>query len=429
MKKGYEKYKDSGVNWIDEIPNSWAVRKLKHIANITGGSTPESENTKYWDGDIPWVTPVDLSSVTNHLILDTKRKITKEGLDSCGTTLVPKDSIILSTRAPIGSIAVAGVELCTNQGCKAITTKVGNPFFYYYQLLIWKEVLESFGAGATFKELPSSELKDFWITEPSFEEQEVIVNYLDRKTSQIDHLISEKEKLITLLQEKRQAVINEAVTRGLNKNVKLKDSGIEWLGKIPAHWEVKKLKYSVDLINEEIESSEFRIAVENIEGGSGKIVLGESKDNAEYEGALRKFQKGDVLFNKLRPYLNKVYIADRDGGYYGELLNFRPKRELTSDFLFYRLLSNAFIDVVNSSTYGTKMPRASWEDFISHLGIAIPPTTEEQNSIADFLNKNFNRTNETISAIRNTIEKLHEYRQSLISEMVTGKVDVREENL
>ncbi len=435
MKKGYEKYKDSGVNWIDEIPNSWAVRKLKHIANITGGSTPESETTKYWDGDIPWVTPVDLSSVTNHLILDTKRKITKEGLDSCGTTLVPKDSIILSTRAPIGSIAVAGVELCTNQGCKAITTKVGNPFFYYYQLLIWKEVLESFGAGATFKELPSSELKDFWITEPSFEEQEVIVNYLDRKTSQIAQLIAQKEKLIELLQEKRQAVINEAVTRGLNQNVKLKDSGIEWLGKIPAHWEVKKLKYLASgVLTGKTPNTDRTDYFEPEEVDwftpsdfNDQLVLENSRrkisSKAIKENAVLLFRKDSVLLIGIGATLGKIGILKYDASC-NQQINAITFNELINPLFGLYYLSRIREQMQSASTASTLaiLNQSGTKD----LMITCPPISE-QNEIVRWIQDKLPQIEEAISKIKVQIEKLHEYRQSLISEVVTGKVDVRED--
>lgn len=121
----YERYKESGVEWLGEVPGGWEVLPLKRTFKIVGGSTPKSEKEEYWDGDIIWVTPGDLSKLPSIYINDSIRKITNEGLASCGSTLVPARSIVLSTRAPIGSLAIAERELCTNQGCKALVPLTG----------------------------------------------------------------------------------------------------------------------------------------------------------------------------------------------------------------------------------------------------------------------------------------------------------------
>jgi len=139
---------------------------------------------------------------------------------------------------------------------------------------------------------------------------------------------------------------------------------------------------------------------------------------------LRKFQKGDVLFNKLRPYLAKAYLADKNGGCLGELLIFRSKGELIPTFLFYRVLSYDFIKIVDSSTYGSKMPRASWDDFISQLLIPYPQNGE-QTAIANYLDRKTDQMDDVISKTHHEIELLQEYRTALISEAVTGKIDVR----
>ena len=131
--KRYPKYKDSGIEWIGEIPEHWEVKNLKWFSKIVNGSTPKSGKGEYWGGEIVWVTPNDLGKLNGNLITDSLKKITQHGLNSCGTTLTPKNSIILSTRAPIGHIGITDILTCTNQGCKTIvhdSSKCDNKFLF-----------------------------------------------------------------------------------------------------------------------------------------------------------------------------------------------------------------------------------------------------------------------------------------------------------
>jgi type I restriction enzyme S subunit len=206
------KMKDSGVEWIGEIPRHWVMIKLKCISYINNGSTPNSGISEFWDGDIVWVTPSDISRLKNRIIQNSERKITPSGLNSCGTNIVPPNSVILTTRAPIGNIGISSIELCTNQGCKSIVTKDINPVLLYYFLLISKEELQALGSGTTFLELSTESLKNFQVVLPPLSEQEQIVSYIDEKTSQIDQLVSIEQKRIETLKEYRQSLISEVVT-------------------------------------------------------------------------------------------------------------------------------------------------------------------------------------------------------------------------
>ena len=201
---------------------------------------------------------------------------------------------------------------------------------------------------------------------------------------------------------------------------KYKPSDIQWLGNIPEHWEVKKLKYVVDLINQKSDNIEstFNIALENIESGTGKIINVDA--DKEFEGELRPFQKNDVLFSKLRPYLCKVYLAEREGTCVGELLIFRPKTFILPNYLFYNVFSKEFINAVDGSTYGTKMPRASWEDFISHQLIPIP-TLPEQTAIAQFLDQKTTQIDTLIAQKQRLISLLKEERMAFINEILSDE--------
>lgn len=235
----YPEYKDSGIDWLGVIPGHWDLARLKRAFTMLNGSTPKSGEPSFWDGDIWWATPDDLGQLEGDTLSQTRRTITLEGYESCGTCIAPKGSLVLSTRAPIGHLAIAGVPLCTNQGCRCLVfRKNDNRRFHYYLLITAKQELESWGQGSTFKELSRDKLGSVILPSLPLAEQHSIASFLDRKTAKINALIAKKECLIELLKERRTALISHAVTKGLDPTVPMKDSGIDWLGEIPEHWEV-----------------------------------------------------------------------------------------------------------------------------------------------------------------------------------------------
>ena len=273
----YERYKDSGVEWLGEVPEAWEVAPIKHYFQIVGGSTPKSDQERFWDGDVVWVTPSDWSKLQSLYLSNSQRKITTEGFTSCGTSLVPENSIILSTRAPIGSLGIAANEMCTNQGCKSlIPTNTVVSKFYGYLLSNSSTELNIRGKGTTFLELSSDELSAFKVPFPPLPEQHTIAAFLERETGKIDELVGEQERPIALLKEKRQAMISHAVTKGLNPDAPMKDSGIEWLGEVLAGWEVKKLGRLFSEATDE-GKEDLPILTESIHDGVSDRVLDENE--------------------------------------------------------------------------------------------------------------------------------------------------------
>jgi type I restriction enzyme S subunit len=205
----HAKMKDSGVEWIGEIPEGWEVMKVKYTSNVYNGATPSTSNNSFWDGSIVWITPKDMNFT---YIYDSEKKITKEGLNNCGTTLVPIGSIIMSSRAPIGKIGIAKTLLCTNQGCKSIVPINVKSKYLYYLFIHHIPVFISLGKGTTFMELSAQNIKDLKVAIPPLPEQQSIATYLDTKTTAIDSQIAIARKRIDLLKELKSSLITQVVT-------------------------------------------------------------------------------------------------------------------------------------------------------------------------------------------------------------------------
>lgn len=201
-----------------------------------------------------------------------------------------------------------------------------------------------------------------------------------------------------------------------------KPSGIDWLGDIPAHWEVKKLKYLLQSVKNDSPAGTLRIAVENIESRTGRLV--NLSDEKVMQGSATGFRPDDVVFNKLRPYLAKVYYATEQGGSFGELLILRSKGELYGKYTFYKLLSDEFISKVDSSTEGTKMPRANWDEYIAHLKIQYPPLAE-QIAITEYLDNQTAQIDDLVGQKQELIRLLQEERAGIINDAVTQGLNHR----
>ena len=428
MENRYDKYKDSGIAWIGEIPEHWEVIKTKNAFNIISGATPKTDNIAYWDGEITWITPADYKT-EDIIIKSGKRNITTEGLNSCGTSIVPQGSIIFSKRAPIGLVAINAVPLCTNQGCiSCIPKPYVNTKYFYYLMSVLTEWFELFGSGTTFKELSTNNFANFSLSQPSFTEQQSIATYLDQKCGEIDELITLQEEMITKLQSYKQSVITEAVTKGLDKNVPLKDSGIEWIGEIPEHWEIRKLK-NIFLLSTGTTPKDFdKISEEDnlINWYTPSDILDSCNDlfssqrklseKVIYENKISLFPIGTLLYVGIGASAGKVGYAN-ENGYSNQQITGLIPLECYSRFYFYYL--SALKDKIRDNAFFTTLPIIN----NAYLGQElIPyPSIHEQQSIADYLDQKCSEIDELISIKQQKIEKLKDYKKSLIFECVTGK--------
>ncbi len=261
---------------------------------------------------------------------------------------------------------------------------------------------------------------------PPSDEQQRIARFLDEHGRRVAVYVRNKRRLIELLNEQKQAIVNRAVTRGVDASARLIPAGVDWQGEVPEHWQVRRLKYLVRNVNESTDakaSDEVYIALENVESWTGKLTVPEGK--VEFDSQVKRFQAGDILFGKLRPYLAKVTRPNRKGVCVGELLVLRPTaEEIVPQFLEQKLRSRHVIDLVNSSTFGAKMPRADWA-FIGNVLIAFPSSLDEQRRILVSIHREALELDDMITRAQRQIDLIREYRTRLIADVVTGKVDMR----
>jgi type I restriction enzyme S subunit len=443
--KPYPEYKDSGVEWLGNIPASWDALPIKRVSEIFNGATPKSVERDYWDGEISWVTPADLGKSSSPYIGEGARSITLAGYESCGTSLVPEGTVILSSRAPIGTLGIATKELCTNQGCKSLIVEGRHSNKYvYYVLFSSAEQLNLLGRGTTFLELSADELGSYKIGLPSPTEQEGIANFLDHETAKIDTLIEKQQQLIQLLKEKRQAVISHAVTKGLSTlnggpNAKLRDSGVEWLGEVPEHWGIGKVKNLASIISKgttpstmgsDFESTGIRfLKAENI--GKGFYVAPQPEfyisERTDEQLSRSRLQSHDVLviIAGATTGQSSVMLDDLLPANTNQAVSFiRPASSAYSSYISYWLTTEYAQSKIWQVAVQAAQPNLSMES-LGNIYIPIPPEHELDKLIAN-INFRILQLSRLTESAELAINLMQERRTALISAAVTGKIDVRD---
>ncbi|RSJ90057.1 restriction endonuclease subunit S [Streptococcus cristatus] len=411
--------KESGIDWIGQIPEEWESGKVKYFSKISAGATPDRNNLLFWNGDINWMSS---GEVNQEIVKYTAETITNLALKKSSTKLLPIGTVMLAMNGQgktKGTVAILAIETASNQSLASFIVdgnRLNNQYLYYF-----------FKAGYSYIRGLKGEDRDGLnlqlvsnITVLLFDikEQQKIADFLDKKTVQLDKAKALLEEQIQKLKDYGASLIYETVTKGLDKIVPMKDSGIDWIGQVPEGWEISKIRYLVTTRSEKriTNSSVPYIGLENIESQTGKFVeTGIQVDKSENIVV----EIGDVLFGKLRPYLRKYWRATFPSTASSEFLVFQSS-ELDMNFLYYAIQSDSFIEEVNTSTYGSKMPRASWE-YIKNMKIAFPTSLVEQQKIADFLDKKTVQIDQLIQIKNKQIDNINKQRQTLIYDYVTGK--------
>ena len=430
--KRYPEYKESGVDWIGEIPAHLEMKRLKYIADLNMGQSPPSEEYNSDQLGTPFLqgnAEFGLHHPTPKIYCPAAKKRANPG------------DILLSVRAPVGALNVADQEYGIGRGLCAIRPRTNHLEQHYakYLLEVVRTELHVVATGSTYDAVTVDEVANLTCVVPPLSEQTQIADFLDNKTGQVDELIRIKERRIELLQEQRTTLINQAVTKGLNPNVEMKPSGVEWIGEIPAHWEIIRLRYLGVLQNGiSKDADSFGLGFPFLSYGDvynnetlptqvKGLVKSTKADRERYS-----VQERDVFFTRTSETIEEIGISSacmktiENCVFSGFLIRFRnTSTALTTEFSKYyfpshlpRIFLAREVNIVTRSSLS--------QELLKRLPILLPPL-DEQKEIANFLNRKIQHIDELISTEHRKIELLKEYRQSLISEAVTGKIDVRNE--
>jgi type I restriction enzyme S subunit len=438
----YQSYKTSGIEWIREKPSNWISTKLKYVSTIITGNTPSKNNEdNYTDGKFLWIKPEGLNEFkpTN----DCKEKISEIGLSE--TRIVPPYSVLINGIGNIGKFGYSELPVSTNQQIHSIvfdTQKVDKRYGLFL-ISSLKDEMNKNSEKVVVSIYTKSKLERLDFILPPLSEQEQIVKYLDEKTSIIDKLISTKERKIELLKEQRTSLINEVITKGLNPNVKMKDSGVEWIGDIPEHWDLKKVKYFLEDdggIKIGPFGSSLKLDTLTDEGikvyGQGNVIkddftLGHRHITFEkFESDFSQYEilEGDILITMMGTTgKSKVFKKDFKRGILdSHLLRLRFNKNCFVSELFVITLeqSDYVYHQLKQSSKGSIMEGLN-STIVKELKIITPPIIEQE-QITGYLDKHTKEINDLVSMEQRKIELLKEYRQSLISEVITGKIKVVE---
>lgn len=425
--KPYPKYLNSGVEWIGEIPDGWKIKRLKHVfKNMDHKRIPLSaEQRSYMEKKYPYYGASGvIDAVDDYLFDEPLLLVAEDGAN------------LLSRSTPLAFIAKG--KYWVNNHAHILKPILGN-------IIYWEGVMQSFDytpliSGAAQPKLTAENLSNIFLPLPDELEQSQIATFLDHKTSRIDNLIQKKNQQIELLKEKRSALITHAVTKGLNPNAKMKDSGIEWIGEIPEGWVTQKIKYNSYVKGrigwQNLRSSEFTdegpYLVTGMHFKDGSIDwdscyhITEERYNMAPEIQLKK---NDVLITKDGTIGKVAFISNLPdkASLNSHLLVIRPlNNKYFPKFLFHLMTSSVFQNYVSMTQTGTTFFGITQESVVN---FDFPlPNFSEQTQIADYLDIETSKIDTLISKVQISIEKLKEYRTALISAAVTGKIDVREWN-
>ena len=429
----YNSYKDSGVEWIGEIPSHWTKSKLKFVSEIVTGNTPPTKDIdNYEGGEHLWVKPNEIKGLkpTN----DTNQKLTEKGKSL--SRVLPPFSVLVNGIGRIGEFGHSEKYVSTNQQINSIVYnhKVDKRFGLFHTSMM-KEGFLSNSEKVVVPILNKTKQENLEFVLPPLSEQQQIVSFLDTKTSHLDSLIEKTQRKIELLKEKRTTLINEVVTKGLNHNVEMKDSGVEWIGEIPSGWEFVRIGH----LNRVVRGGSPRpsgdprffngdfihwITVKDITSKIGKYVT--TTDTKLTEEGMKQSRVLEpetlVLTNSGVtlgiPGILKIRGCINDGSV--SFLDMSPKIE--RDYLYYFWTTQTELLLEQQSGYG--QPNLNIE-IVSNVRFPLPPLSEQQ-QIVEYLDTQTGLVDKTISIEEKRVELLKEYRQSLISEVVTGKRKVVE---
>lgn len=413
MSKKYPKYKPSNIEWIGDIPEHWEIKVLKRLAKICNGQ----DHKKVWDanGQFPIIGTGGTFGYTDSYLHQGPSVI----LGRKGTIDKPQ-----YMEAPFWSVDTAYyTEIFPST----------NPRYFYYLCTTINFELYKYGSAVPSMSQEVLNQIPFSVTN-ALEEQMEIANYLDKKTQEIDQLIEDKKQLIQLLEEEKATIISQLITKGVDSNAKMCDSGIEWIGEIPKHWVTKKLKYVLsdklkyganESADEENRENPRYIRITDF-GKNGKLKKDTFKSLPPEKANEYLLKEGDILFARSGATVGKTFQFKNYNGiacFAGYLIKASPNPELILSDYLYLFTKTSNYEQWKNSIFNQATIQNIGADKYAYLDITIPKV-EEQKVIIDHIHKESDRIDSKIKKTKKLIDLLIEYRSALISEVVTGKVKV-----
>ncbi|MEK6203482.1 MAG: restriction endonuclease subunit S [Psychrobacter sp.] len=427
----YEEYKDSGIEWLGEIPKDWKAIKVKYIADtVSTGGTPKDLSSFTLEPEVCWFTPGDFHD--GQILRQANKYVTWKSVNTNDAKIYKENSVlVIGIGATLGKVAHCSIPFSCNQQINVITPNNNiSSFFLMYSLLVQNEQMSLSSNASTIGIMNQEKTKDILLALPSLKEQKTVTNFLDHETAQIDTLIDKQQTLIQLLKEKRQAVISHAVTKGLNPDAPMKDSGVEWLGEVPEHWVVTKFSHCAQIRNGLVDpkAPDFKnlvlYAPNHIEKGTGKIVYKETAEEQGADSSKYLCYKGEVIYSKIRPALAKVAICEEETALCSaDMYPINAVNGLDNRFLYFFMLSDNFTKAAILDSDRVAMPKINRES-LSDYRLPVPPVIEQM-EICRFIADQNTKLEELESKAIKAIQLMQERRTALISAAVTGKIDVR----
>lgn len=420
----YSAYQATGADWLGDAPSHWRIVPLWSLFNRAKrtGFPEEELLSVYRDyGVIPKSTRDD--------------NFNKPSDDLGAYQLVEVgDLAINKMKAWQGSVAISDYRGIVSPAYHVYQGKHKECPRYLHYLFRCSEYITGYlanskGIRVNQWDLEPQQHSRMSVLLPSYNEQEIIAAFLDHETTKIDALIAEQQRLIELLKEKRQAVISHAVTKGLNPNAPMKDSGVEWLGEVPAHWRVMKFVRCVQIAEGQVDPriSPYRemvlIAPNHVESGTGRLIGMETAEEQGAESGKYFCNAGDVVYSKIRPALRKACLAPVNGLCSADMYPLRATNGLANTYLLFVILSEPFSLLAVLESERVAMPKINREA-LNEVFLTVPPEGEQE-AICLYVFQELGRIDHLLVEAGNGIELLRERRAALISAAVTGKIDVR----
>ena len=402
-----------------KVPENWCWTRLGNITEIIGGGTPSSTVTEYYfEGTIPWISPADLSGYTDIYISKGAKNITELGLEKSSTKMLPTNTVCLSSRAPIGYVAIAANPLCTNQGFKSFLPALCYlPRYLYWYLKGNKELLERYASGTTFLELSASKAGLVEFPLPPLPEQQRIVDRIENLFANLDEAKQKAQDALDSFETRKAAILHKAFTGELTAQWRKEHgTGMD-------SWAKKRFDEVATIKSNLVDPATFpdfpHIAPDNIEKKTGILLEYNTVSEDGVTSGKHRFYPGQILYSKIRPYLSKVVVVDFDGLCSADMYPIEAKGN--TKCLWYYMLSEEFLEQASTAGSRSVLPKINQKE-LSALTVVLPTQSDEQTEIVRVLDDLFAKEQQAKETAEAVLEQIDLIKKSILARAFRGEL-------